>query len=111
MRRPGKVRDRRVDINLEFDSLEKLLSEYISNISRSGAFVRTREPWPVGTRLRMKFTILADDPEIFEATAEVVRVSETPSGMGVSFLELTEDSRRLIDRVVDKTRVRRPTVT
>ena len=56
----------------------------------------------------MKFTILAEDPEIFEASAEVVRVSQDPPGMGVSFLELTDDSRRLIDRVVEKHRTRRP---
>jgi uncharacterized protein (TIGR02266 family) len=94
------VRDKRVDINLEFDSLGKLLSEYLTNVSRSGAFILSREPWPVGTKLRLRFTVLADDPEILEGSAEVVRVSDTPPGMGVAFLELTEDSKKLIDRIL-----------
>ncbi|MDX2023171.1 MAG: PilZ domain-containing protein [Deltaproteobacteria bacterium] len=96
------VRERRVDINVEFDSLSKLLSEYLTNLSRTGAFIQTREPWPVGTRLRLRFTVLADDPEILEGSAEVVRVSETPPGMGVAFLELTESSKALIDKILKR---------
>lgn len=102
-----RARDRRVDINLEFDSLEHLLTEYLTNISRSGAFIRTRDPWPVGTRLRLRFTVMAEDPEILEGVAEVVRVSEKPRGMGVEFVELTDESTRLIDRVVAKRRPKR----
>lgn len=94
------VRDKRVDINLEFDSLGKLLSEYLTNVSRSGAFILSREPWPVGTKLRLRFTVLADDPEILEGTAEVVRVSDDPPGMGVAFVDLTEESKTLIDRIL-----------
>jgi uncharacterized protein (TIGR02266 family) len=97
-----RARDRRVDINLEFDSLDHLLTEYLTNISRSGAFIRTRDPWPVGSRLRLRFTVMADDPEILEGVAEVVRVSERPRGMGVEFVELSEQSKRIIDRVLAK---------
>lgn len=101
------VREKRVDINLEFDSLGNVLSEYLSNVSRTGAFIRTRDPWPVGTRLRLRFTVLADDPEILEGSAEVVRVSEQPPGIGVAFLELTEGSKALIDRMVARRSARR----
>lgn len=97
-----RARDRRVDINLEFDSLDHLLTEYLTNISRSGAFIRTRDPWPVGSRLRLRFTVMADDPEILEGVAEVVRVSDSPRGMGVVFLELSEESKRIIDRVLER---------
>ncbi len=72
----------------------------MADVSKSGAFIRAREPWPVGTRLRMRFTILVEDPEIFEGLGEVVRVSERPRGMGVSFVELTEGSQRLLDKIV-----------
>lgn len=103
---PG-VREKRVDINLEFDSLGNLLSEYITNVSRSGAFIRTREPWPVGTKLRLRFTILADDPEILEGSAEVVRVSDDPPGIGVAFSDLTEGSRAVIDKLLARRTARR----
>lgn len=96
------LRPKRIDINLEFDSVEKFINEYVTNISKCGAFIRTRDPWPVGTRLRLRFTIVADDPEIVEGIGEVVRVSEKPRGMGVAFVELTERSRTLIDMLLTR---------
>jgi uncharacterized protein (TIGR02266 family) len=98
------LRPKRIDINVEFDSIDRFINEYVSNISKSGAFIRTRDPWPVGTRLRLRFTIMAEDPEILEGVGEVVRVSERPRGMGVAFVELTDHSQQLIDKIL----VRRP---
>jgi uncharacterized protein (TIGR02266 family) len=100
-RRKSVMRPRRLDINLEFDSIEHFISEYVSNISKTGAFIRTRDPWPVGTKLRLRFTILADELEILEGMAEVVRVSDQPRGMGVAFVELAEHSAKLIDKLLD----------
>ena len=104
--RRSVLRPKRVDINVEFESIERFINEYVSNISRSGAFIRTRDPWPVGTRLRLRFTIMADDPEILEGVGEVVRVSERPRGMGVAFVELAEPSRRLIEQLLTRPSIR-----
>lgn len=105
-RKESLPRARRVDVNLEFDSMDQL-GEYMSNVSRSGAFVRTRDPWPVGTKLRMRFTILLDDPEVFEGMGKVVRVSERPRGMGMVFVELTEATRHLLERVLTRKAIKR----
>jgi uncharacterized protein (TIGR02266 family) len=99
--RPSRARNRRMDVNLEFESLAQF-TQYVSNISRSGCFLRSRDPWPVGTRLKLRFTLMADDPEILEALGEVVRVSERPRGMGVKFLQLPMAARRIIDRLLAK---------
>jgi uncharacterized protein (TIGR02266 family) len=96
------LRPKRIEVNVEFDSIEKFIHEYVSNISHSGAFIRTRDPWPVGTRMRLRFTILAADPEILEGVGEVVRVSERPRGMGVAFVELTDHSRELIAKLLTR---------
>jgi uncharacterized protein (TIGR02266 family) len=96
------LRPRRIEVNVEFDSIQQFINEYVSNISHSGAFIRTRDPWPVGTRMRLRFTILAQDPEILEGTGEVVRVSERPRGMGVAFVDLTEHSRELIAKLLTR---------
>ncbi len=101
------LRARRIDINVEFDSIDRFINEYVSNLSKSGAFIRTRDPWPVGTRLRLRFTVMADDPEILEGVGEVVRVSERPRGMGVAFVELTERSLKLIDKMLTRPSLRR----
>ena len=97
--RTSRARNRRMDVNLEFESLSQF-TQYVSNISRSGCFLRSRDPWPVGTRLKLRFTLMADDPEILEALGEVVRVSERPRGMGVKFLQLPMAARRIIDRLL-----------
>ncbi len=101
------VRPKRVDVNVEFDSIEKFINEYVSNVSHSGAFIRTRDPWPVGTKLRLKFTVIAEDPEVLEGLGEVVRVSERPRGMGVAFVELTEHSQKLIGKLLTRPRAKR----
>ncbi len=102
----SSLRPKRVDINRDFDSLERL-TEYVSNVSKSGAFIRTRDPWPVGTKLNLKFTLVVEDPEILEGVGEVVRVSDKPRGMGVRFVELSEKSKTLIEQLLEKQRARR----
>jgi uncharacterized protein (TIGR02266 family) len=102
------LRPKRVDVNVEFDSIEQFINEYVSNISKSGAFIRTRDPWPVGTKLRLRFTIMAQDPEILEGLGEVVRVSDRPRGMGVAFVELAETSQRLIEMLLTRPKASRP---
>ena len=102
--RKSVLRPKRIDINVEFDSIDRFINEYVSNISRSGAFIRTRDPWPVGTRLRLRFTIMAEDPEILDGVGEVVRVSERPRGMGVAFVELTAHSQELIEKLLTRPR-------
>jgi uncharacterized protein (TIGR02266 family) len=104
--RTSRARPRRVDINLEFDSVDRL-GEYVSNISKTGCFIRTQDPWPVGTPLNLRFTVLLDDPEILEGTGEVVRVSESPRGMGVRFVQLPLRSRKLVEQLLARKPARR----
>src|SRR5262249_37554448 len=104
--RVSQARQRRVDVNLEFDTLEQL-TEYVSNISKSGCFIRARDPWPVGTKLNLRFTLLLEDPEILEGVGEVVRVSDRPRGMGVRFAQLSASGTRVIDRLLKTGRPRR----
>lgn len=104
---PSPARPRRVDINLEFDSAAQFIREYVSNVSKSGAFVRTDEPLPVGTRVKLRFTVMLDDPEILEGVGQVVRVSDKPRGMGVVFVELGEPSRKLIEKLLTRPRRKR----
>lgn len=101
--------DRRIDvrrtINHEFASVEQFISEYVMNLSRSGVFIKSDDPLPVGTRVTLKFSVIFDELETIEGVGEVVRVIEpgTPdqtSGMGVVFVELTQVSRELVERIL-----------
>ena len=92
-------REPRVTINHEFLSVEQFITEYVTNISRSGAFIRSKDPLPVGTRVNLRFTVIMDEIETVEGVGEVVRVSHDPPGMGVAFVELTSYSQKLIERL------------
>lgn len=86
----------RVTINQEFETIERFVNEYVANISRSGVFVRSKDPLPAGTTVNLRFTIILEDMETIEGVGKVVRVSHHPPGMGIAFIELTERSQQLI---------------
>jgi Tfp pilus assembly protein PilZ len=93
-------RDERVTINKEFESFDAFVHEYVTNISRSGAFVRSTTPLPIGTEVNLKFTVIMDDVEHIEGLGKVVRVDHDPPGMGVVFTSLSEYSQKLISRLL-----------
>jgi uncharacterized protein (TIGR02266 family) len=90
----------RVTINKEFDSFDQFIQEYVTNISRSGVFIKTREPLPVGTEVNLRFTVIMDDIETIEGIGTVVRVDADPPGMGVVFKQLSNYSQGLIEKLL-----------
>jgi hypothetical protein len=91
-------RDERVTINKEFESFDAFIQEYVTNISRTGVFIRAQKPLPVGTRVNLRFTVIMEDIETIEGVGEVVRVEK--DGMGVVFRELSGYSKDLIDKLL-----------
>jgi uncharacterized protein (TIGR02266 family) len=96
----GSRKNQRVTINKEFDSFDQFIQEYVTNISRSGAFIKTKTPLPVGTEVDLRFTVIMDDIESIEGLGEVVRVETDPPGMGVVFKELSSYSKTLIEKLL-----------
>lgn len=89
-------------MNREFGSLDDFLTEYVTNISSGGVFIRSKRPLPVGTLVNLSFTLLLDEVERIEGVGEVVRLSRDPDnvGMGVVFRQLTPESQKEIARLV-----------
>jgi Tfp pilus assembly protein PilZ len=96
----GSRKNERVTINKEFDSFDQFIKEYVTNISRSGAFIKTAEPLPIGSEVDLRFTVIMDDIETIEGVDTVVRVDSDPPGMGVVFKELSSYSRGLIEKLL-----------
>ena len=96
----ASTREPRVTINKEFESFDAFISEYVTNISRTGVFVRAKQPLPVGTKVNLCFTVIMDDIETIEGVGEVVRVHDDPPGMGVTFTELSSYSKELINKLL-----------
>jgi hypothetical protein len=103
-----KRNDDRVTINKEFESLDAFLQEYVTNISRTGAFVKSKAPLAIGTKVDLKFTVIMDTVETIEGIGEVVRVQKDPPGMGLVFTELTEYSQGLLARLLTAPASHRP---
>jgi hypothetical protein len=90
----------RVTINKEFASFDAFLEEYVTNISRTGVFIKSKSPLPVGTLVNLRFTVIMEDIETIEGTGEVVRVDDNPPGMGILFREISSYSKNIIDRLL-----------
>lgn len=94
-------------ISLKFKEFRGFITEYSSNLSMGGMFIRTNSPKPVGTIFDFELS-LTDDFKLVQGIGEVIWVREAddgperPSGMGVRFLDLSRDSRRLIQRIVEE---------
>ncbi len=102
----GRRSELRQTVNRDFASVGEFLAEYVQNISRSGAFIRTDDPLPVGTRVALKFTVIMDELETIEGVGMVVRRvppgGSEPAGMGVVFTELTAYSKALIEKIITR---------
>lgn len=93
-----KRTEERVTINKEFESFDAFIQEYVTNISRTGVFIRSQSPLPIGTTVNLHFTVIMDDIETIQGTGEVVRSEK--DGMGVVFRELNAYSKNLIDKLL-----------
>ncbi|HSK81145.1 MAG TPA: TIGR02266 family protein [Thermoanaerobaculia bacterium] len=94
-------------VQFKFDRFSGFISEYSSNISPGGMFIRTKTPLPSGQTLDFAFR-LGDGFELIKGKGEIVwaRMEDEgparPAGMGLRFLELSEGSQELIYRIVDQ---------
>jgi uncharacterized protein (TIGR02266 family) len=100
----GQRRESRKTINREFESVEAFIVEYVQNISKSGVFIKSKDPLPVGTTVNLKFSVVMDDLETLEGLGKVVRSIKpggrhTP-GMGVIFTELNHYSSKLLEKIL-----------
>lgn len=97
---------------VDCETEDTFLYAAITNISELGIFVRTEQPLPVGTHLRLRFETPASEPAGGSALAFSVRgtvqwvneqspLAESPNpGMGIRFIGLSADDRERLVEVV-----------
>jgi type IV pilus assembly protein PilZ len=92
-------------IQYRFDTLEDFLSEYSTNISIGGMFIRTDKPKDEGTLVYLQF-YLRDGAKLIEGLGRVVRVNPSDDqaavGMGIEFVNFDEESMELIRQIVER---------
>ncbi len=94
-------------ISLRFPHFRGFLTEYCSNVSITGMFIQSSQPRPPGEILDFEFNLI-DGLQLIRGTGEIIWVrlddegEQLPAGMGIRFLRLDAQSRRLIRWAVEK---------
>jgi uncharacterized protein (TIGR02266 family) len=106
--------EKRIDLRLDtvFSVLlETAFGDFIAvarNVSEGGMFVETRDPLPLGSRVRIRFQ-MPDCADDIVATGEVKnhyflnfataqRAAAELTGMGIRFLSFEPEGRAILDR-------------
>lgn len=109
--RQASIDSRRIalerEVSIRVPRFDTFVTEYSQNISTTGMFIVSENPQPPGTSFSFEFSV-ADDWKLIRGKAQVVwtryqnQGPERPAGMGVRFLEVDAQSRRLIRWIVEK---------
>ena len=103
-----------VQLPIEYERLNALLSDYTHNISRGGTFIRTNQPLAAETVL--SFTIQAPqlgEPILLRGVVRwVVELDqarpERPAGMGIGFVFDSTEHKAAIEGRLDRRELHRP---
>lgn len=87
-----------IDLWIEVDRNGELYFQRASNISVGGAFFVQTIPLPLGSRVRLKFSLPGEAHEI-HCGGEIVTAKEL--GMGVHFAGLLDPDRVRIERYIE----------
>jgi len=104
--KPKRVHDRlAVNLMIDYQVLDQFLYDYATNISLGGVFILSSNPLPVGTKLRVQFS-LPGLKEMVTTWGEVAHVVEDRSkqgfsGMGIRFNDLDAAQKRSIDQLIN----------
>ncbi len=96
-----------VQFVIDYETADHFFTDVALNLSLGGIFVTTPALLPVGTRLRIHFTVPEHDGTI-DGWGTVAHVheddsAEDPRGMGISLDPLDDGARAIIDDLVSKT--------
>jgi CheY-like chemotaxis protein len=92
-----------IDVPISFWRDGEPSSGRLLNLSRSGLFVATENPQPVGARLEISFSLPHDfSGKRISAEAMVVRASAEPKGFGARFFQISSGARLFIEEFLDR---------
>ena len=92
---PEQRQEERLTVNREFNSLDAFIAEYVTNISRTGDFIRSKAPLPIGTKVNLEFNIIMD--EGFETVRGVGEVPIVPPPAAIANAIYRATGKRMTD--------------
>src|SRR5690349_16330849 len=104
-------KDRRAPVSLKvrFKSatVDEFIEHYCKDVSRGGIFIKSSQPMAIGTLLKFQFQ-LKDESSLIRGVGRVVwtrspedAVADQPAGMGIKFIKMDNESRAMVDRIVE----------
>jgi len=97
------------ELPVAYRTVDGFITDWATNLSRGGMFINSRNPLPVGTTVRIILQ-LPGAPVPFDLRGRVIRVQEFDNptnqvpGMGVEFVDVTDELRDRIQRFVEQLR-------
>ena len=97
-----------LELPIEYEQVNRFLSDYTHNISRGGTFIRTERPLPVGAELsfRIRAPNLGEPLVLRGRVRWVVGPDEArddlPAGMGIAFEYQSVDDRLEVESRIDR---------
>lgn len=97
-------------LKVDYRTVDEFIIEYTENISRGGAFIRTRRPLQPGTRLQIEINI-AGVPVFMKMRGKVAWINppigtmhrpDLPTGMGVHLIFPDESTRLMMEALVER---------
>lgn len=103
-------KDKRAPVSLKvrFKSatVDEFIEHYCKDVSRGGIFIKSSQPMPIGTLLKFQFQ-LKDESQLIRGVGRVVWTRseeragpERPSGMGIKFIKMDNESRVMVERII-----------
>ncbi|MEM9492041.1 MAG: TIGR02266 family protein, partial [Myxococcota bacterium] len=93
-------------IRMRYRSIEEFVARFAPNLEPGGMFLPSRQPLPVGTHTRVELRLV--DETLVLLFVGVVRWSQRAdprepglfAGMGIEFIDLSPNSRRMVDYIL-----------
>ncbi|MBI4040629.1 MAG: PilZ domain-containing protein [Deltaproteobacteria bacterium] len=99
-----KLAGNEIVVNAAFNDFDEFLMSYVSDVPGGGLFVKTTKALPLGSRVRLFFTLKDSRVPILEGDGEIISVEredlESVGGMVIKFYNLNEKSKALLSRLV-----------
>ncbi len=96
-----------IKIPIDYSAVDVFFSEFASNINEGGMFIETDNPAELDdvVQLQMRFPELESPVQVGGRVAWTSDGKEGgPPGMGIEFLDLSEETRDTINQIVQKLR-------
>lgn len=92
-------------VSAAFNDFDEFLLSYTKDVPGGGLFLQTDQHLPLGTKVRLYFTLKNSRIPIIEGHGEVVsrqrEDQESVGGMVIKFFNLHEKSKQLLSRLVE----------